>query len=100
MTNRAFALGIVAALGLAALSGDVSAKGFGWHTSHHAFGRRAYGIVGGYAISEAPVSYVSTPQMLGPLIAPSLAVSCHHSRETVTVPSEEGGAREISVTRC
>ena len=31
---------------------------------------------------------------------PRAWMNCHHSQETVTVPSEDGGTREVSVTRC
>jgi len=39
----------------------------------------------------AAVVYVPEPQ---------LSLGCHHSRETVTVPAEAGGTRQITVTRC
>lgn len=31
---------------------------------------------------------------------PPFALSCQHSEETKTVPSEDGGTREIKITRC
>jgi hypothetical protein len=31
---------------------------------------------------------------------PPRMLGCHHSQETVTVPSEDGGARKITIVRC
>jgi hypothetical protein len=117
------AAGMAAALGLAALllmPGTGAAKGFRPHLSHpgpgffaksallhrrHAFRHRhrqfgdllpGYGSVMPNAYIEpdtdaaAPVNFV---------VAPPVA-QCRHSRETVTVPSEDGGTREITITRC
>ena len=33
-------------------------------------------------------------------LEPPYALSCQHSLETVKVPSEDGGTREIRITRC
>jgi len=121
---------IAAALGLAALllAPAVGApKGFG---SHHfarhnavkrsllrhrggafgygdAFGYQGYGdALGGYsydvpdydveAISE--VSY--PPLRIDPQIPPPAGLSCRRTRETVTVPAENGGIRQVTITRC
>lgn len=46
-------------------------------------------------IADGPPS-----QRLDPYLPPAAGLSCHHSRETVTVPSENGGERKISVARC
>jgi hypothetical protein len=35
-----------------------------------------------------------------PIIPPPPALSCERNREVVTVPSEAGGTRQITVTRC
>jgi hypothetical protein len=32
--------------------------------------------------------------------APPRASSCHHNVETITVPSEDGGTRQIRIFRC
>jgi hypothetical protein len=84
-------------------------SGGGWHrgTNH---GRHYYngGYYGGYdtgyfAIPDIPtesVSAVAAPQPLSPLVPPTLALSCHHSQETITVPAESGGERKITITRC
>src|SRR5215510_2791105 len=39
----------------------------------------------------------------GPVIfvsQPPIALTCQHSKEIKTVPSESGGTREITITRC
>ena len=108
MVRGIFAVSIAAALGLAALPIEVSAKGFGGHAFHaagHHHRAFAYGPYGGlvaadYANGIDPVVDVSTTQSLGPLIPASFASSCHHSVEIKTVPSEEGGTREITIRRC
>jgi hypothetical protein len=108
MIKQLFAVSIAAALGLAALPIDVSAKGFGGHAFHaaghhnRAFGYGPYrGLVAAdYANGVDPIVDVSTTQSLGPPILPSFASSCHHSVEIKIVPSEEGGTREITIRRC
>jgi hypothetical protein len=117
MINRVFAVCIAAGLGLATLPIEVSAKGLGGHNSHaarlhHQHRTFGYGYYGGlygyygglvaadYANGIDPVVDVSTTQSLGPLIPASFASSCHHSVEIKTVPSEEGGTREITIRRC
>jgi len=47
-----------------------------------------------------PVGDISLPQRLDPYIPPPPPLSCHHSQETITVPSEDGGDRQIRITRC
>ena len=106
MIKRVFAVSIAAALGLATLPVEVSAKGFGSHASH-AVGptffkgspvrhhHRAFGyggLIAAYTPGDAPL-----PVQIG---AVTTSPSCTHSRETITVPSEEGGTRQITITRC
>jgi hypothetical protein len=108
MIKQLFAVSIAAALGQAALPIEVSAKGFGgpaFHAAGHHNRAFRYGPYGGlvaadYANGIDPVVDVSTTQSLGPLILPSFASSCHHSVEIVTIPSEEGGTREVTIRRC
>jgi hypothetical protein len=46
------------------------------------------------SVGDAPhVVFVSPP-------APPRALTCQRSRDTVNVQSEDGGTREISITRC
>jgi hypothetical protein len=117
MIRGLFAVGIAAGLALAMLPVAVSAKGLGGHSAHaigplffkgspirhhnRAFGYPPYGaIVATYAPGNESVSDVSMPQGLGPEILASSVLSCHHSQEIKTVPSEDGGTRQITITRC
>jgi hypothetical protein len=123
MIKGVYAAGIAAALGLAALPlmpPAVVAKGFHPHLSHRGPGffakssllhrHRAFGhrhrqfgdLLAGYGdvmpdASIAPDFDMATPANF---IVASPVARCHHSRETVTVPSEDGGTREITITRC
>lgn len=47
----------------------------------------------GTAVTYAPPRIVYVP-------LPPQALTCHRSRQTVTVPSEAGGTRAITITRC
>jgi hypothetical protein len=118
MIRGVFAISIAAALGLATLPGEVSAKGFGLHASHkfgssvrhhhhRAFGfrhhHRAFGYIpyGGFvdagpAIGVEPDSGAPLLQVGGVTTPPR----CIHSQEIVTVPSEKGGTQQITITRC
>ena len=101
MIKGVFAVSVAATLGLATLPVEISAKEFGGHASHRAFGHRLHsGLVADYALGDEPVGFVSTSQPLSPVISPSTALSCHHSQEIITVPSEDGGDRQIKITRC
>jgi hypothetical protein len=108
MIKGVFAVCIAAALGLATLPVEVSAKRFGGHAFHAArhhhqtFGYYPFGgiVAADYTNGVDPIVDVPTTQSLGPLISPSFASSCHHSVEIKTVPSEEGGTREITIRRC
>ena len=123
MIKWVYAAGIAAALGLAALllmPAAVAAKGFRPHLSHigpgffaksallhhhRAFGhrhRRFGDLLAGYG-DVMPDAYIAPDiDMASPVnfIVASPVVRCHHSRETETVPSEDGGTREITITRC
>jgi hypothetical protein len=118
MIRGVFAISIAAALGLATLPGEVSAKGFGSHASHtfvssvrhhhRAFGfrhhHRAFGWNSPYggldvadpAIGVEPDSGAPLLQVGGVTTPPR----CIHSQEIVTVPSEKGGTQQITITRC
>jgi hypothetical protein len=77
---------------------DVAARGFAGHFVHgfhHHHGVRPYGgAVVAYpsGVEMEPVG--SIPLQINP------APHCTHSRETVTVPSEDGGERQVTITRC
>jgi hypothetical protein len=85
------------------------------------YGHRAYGQYGGYGyfpyggFVEAnlpdytpdysnyyidPISAFATLHLLDPVIPPPRSLSCKHSQEIKTVPSEDGGERKITITRC
>lgn len=73
------------------------------HRHHHAFKHRRFdGMLAGYALGsyDGPVTEVSLPvEITGSIPAPA-GLTCTHSRQTVTVSSESGGTREITITRC
>lgn len=108
MIRKVLAIGLAAGLWLGTLPVGVSAKGFGVHASHavglasfeaspadhyhHKFWHDRYGSL---AVIDHP------DVAAAPLQADtSNASGCSHSRVTKTVPSEEGGTREITITRC
>ena len=88
------------------------------------YGRRAYGHLayGGYANFPYggfvgadlsgyypadysnyyidPIGALSTLHLLDPVMPPPPPLSCHHSVETKKVSSEDGGERQITITRC
>jgi len=49
--------------------------------------------------SGGVVNYGEPPTVVYVALPPQ-ALSCHRSRETVTVPAETGGTKAITVTRC
>ena len=80
----------------------------GWHGSGNRGRYYGGGYYGGYGVayydtpnySNEPVDSVSLLQPLGPVIPATFALSCRHNQEIVTVPSENGGDRQIKITRC
>jgi hypothetical protein len=79
------------------------------HAAHH------HGTYGGYSAYYSPfysgavvavppydgasMTYAPAPEVVYVAVPPQ-ALTCHRSRETVTVPTEAGGTRQITVTRC
>jgi hypothetical protein len=64
---------------------------------------RGFPWFGGGVVSETyQPTYPTEPplQMFVLPPEPPPALDCHRSHETVTVPSEDGGTREIKITRC
>lgn len=101
MINRIFAISMAAMLGQTALSVESTATGFSGHGGHHGFGHRSYdGIVTGYVLGDVSDSAPTLSPQSHDVASPLPAVTCHHSRETVTVPAEEDGTREITIIRC
>jgi hypothetical protein len=108
MIKRSVIGGAVAALAVAAFAlapADVAAKGFrgGGHL-HASHIRNAYLPYGGPVATYTP-GYYAQPVTLVPVqinSAPAAAAAphCTHSRETITVPAEDGGERQVTITRC
>jgi len=121
MIKRVFAVGVAAALGLAsllvgaghcfgkriraasvALRSVIFAKSALQHHRHGFRHRRSDDLLAGYGYVMPDVSIEPDLDGLPSLrmIALSPVARCQHSRQTVTVPSEDGGTREITITRC
>ena len=68
------------------------------HHHHRAFGLWPYGYydVPPYA-SDLDMTYSIPETVEG---APTPSVRCQHSEQTVNVPSENGGVREVTILRC
>ena len=68
------------------------------HHHHRTFGLWPYGYydVPSYA-SDLDMTY-STPDAVE--VPPAPPVRCQHSEQTVKVPSENGGVREVTILRC
>jgi len=128
MIKRTIACGVGAAFALALLlPAGVSAKGFmfphsglplnGLHRSHHhnhmiwpysyygyGYGY-GYGGYGGPVATYTPADYgygepvVVMPQQAAPTVT-VIQPRCTLSRETITVPAEGGGERQVTITRC
>jgi len=47
-----------------------------------------------------PIGFFSMLRLLDHAMPLSAPISCKHSVETKTVPSEDGGERKITITRC
>jgi hypothetical protein len=105
---------VLAMLLLAPLEAKAGAHGFGMHASkfrvhfrsahhfrpfrhHRAFTQwplYGYGYYDDDATTySAPVTIVRVPE-------PPRAVGCQHSEQTVTVPSENGETRQVTIMRC
>jgi hypothetical protein len=102
-----------------AVMANAHGLGFGAHSIHSArhFGsahrigsaqrNKAYGqwpLYGGVVAvapdtSDSNMTY-EIPQEVAFFPEPSRTLSCHYSQQIVTVPSEEGGTRQIAITRC
>ena len=102
MIKQTVVCGFGAALALSLLvPTDVSARGFphpGLHRAHHHHMVSRYGY-GGPVATYTPTDYAA-PVIVVPAVYPASAPRCVHSRETVTVPAEGGGERQVTITRC
>jgi hypothetical protein len=110
--------GALTMLLLAPLEAKASAQGVGQsshfegqHLAHHQFRHHrhhhraspwyGYYDVPSYA-SDLDMTY-STPETATPetaVVAPTPPAGCQHSEQTVKVPSENGGEREVTILRC
>ncbi len=59
-----------------------------------------YELPGAYFEGFEPALAAFPPLRIDPVIPPPPPLTCSRSRETVTVPAESGGTREITITRC
>ena len=111
---------LVAALALAvallaplAVMANAHGLGFGAHSIHStghfgsAYRHGRYGqwpLYGGIVAVPSDTSdnmmTDATPETVVFVSEPSRTLSCHHSQQIVTVPSEQGGTRQITITRC
>jgi hypothetical protein len=100
-----------------AVMANAHGLGFGAHPIHFrghfgpAHRNAAYGQWPGYGgvVAVAPDAsdntsdntiVYATPEEVAFVPEPSRMLSCHHSQQIVTVPSEQGGTRQITITRC
>ncbi len=94
--SRIFAISFAAALGLATLPVEVSAKEFSVHGFHHGLGPRLYGdIVAGYVLGDQPYTEAALPVQIRDVPSPAPAPSCHHSRETVPCPRKKAAPARL-----
>jgi len=111
MIKRAVACGVGAAFSAAALlvPANVSARSFafphpGLHRGHqHAYWPYGYGgLVATYTPNDYAAPVIVVPTSVTPaVLTPDVPVrQCVHSRETITVPAEGGGERQVTITRC
>ena len=97
---------IAAALALlapmsASTSHAAKAHGVGLHVlhfaHHHHRHRGFWPLYGGVVVAGNNEAAYAIPE---PTPVPLLVRSCRHSQDVVTVPSEDGGTRRITITRC
>lgn len=101
----AIAMLLLAPFEAAARSGGAGFGARSFHSRVHFRAHRYYPLYGGVAASapyDAP-DFIGSAQLIGiasPPREPARVLTCRHSQETVTVASEDGGTREIRITRC
>ena len=86
--GRGFAFRRAFALRRAFAFGGLGLRLYGWGWPYYGYGDYSYGPTDAFGDSDI-VTY-----------AAPRASSCHHSDETITVPSEDGGTRQIRMIRC
>ena len=101
---------IVAGLALllpASLQTAAHARNFHFSNRLHGAGHHGGGwpFFGGGIVAVPPyvpvdaVNYAAPPRIVYVPLPPR-ALTCHRTRETVTVPAQAGGTTQITVTRC
>jgi hypothetical protein len=107
MIKRSVIYGALAVLGVTALAllpAEVAARGLlrgggHLHASHNHAAYLPYaGPVATYTPGYYPQPIAVVPAQV--YSAPAPAPHCTHSRETITVPAEDGGERRVTITRC
>jgi len=106
------ALAVVLLAPLAVMA-NAHGLGFGGHSFHSkrhfgsAYRHGPYGqwpLYGGIVAvppdASENIMTDATPETVVFVSEPSRTLSCHHSQQIVTVPSEQGGTRQITITRC
>jgi hypothetical protein len=109
MIKELATFGGIAGLGVAAallFPVDIAASaphfhGFGHHQHHRGLAPFG-GVIANYPLGGTiePDSVAPAPIQVIQVVAPLPALSCQHSQQTVTVPSDGGGERKITITRC
>jgi hypothetical protein len=79
-----------------------------FHGGHHHRVHGAYGAYGAWPFygdvvppytADVGMSYTPPAQIVYGPEWPQV-LGCHHSEQTVTVPAEAGGTRQVTITRC
>jgi hypothetical protein len=88
--------------------GHFAGRGMAHFAQHHRRGHQAFGLWPWYGYDAPSYPYddsYSTPyddsSSSAQVVAPEPPrPACQHSEQTVTVPSENGGTREVTILRC
>ena len=106
----ALAMLMVASLEVAANAHGIGFGAHPFHSAGHFRSAQRYGadgqwpLYGGIATVPPDVSddimVDATPETVVFVPEPPRRLSCHHSQQIITVLSEEGGTRQITITRC
>jgi len=76
---------------------------FARHNRHHNQNQNLWPWFGGYGYYTLPASTSGDDAVTSSvpvMYVPVRVSSCHKIQEAMTVPSEEGGTRQVTVTRC
>jgi hypothetical protein len=75
------------------------------HAAHHGHAPGGWPFFSGGIVAVPPYAPVNWANYAAPpsiiyVPVPPRALTCHRTRETVTVPVQAGGTRQITITRC